>query len=77
MTKIKMSEGLINELDQLEQSLNHQIQQFVDQMQKQRIQFIGSLIKGYLADKEYPKDADIKIEDGYIVFLDEEESESE
>lgn len=72
-----MSEGLINEVDQLEQSFNHQIQQFVDSLQRQRAQIIGSLIKGYLVDKEYPKDADIKIEDGYIIFLDKEESDSE
>ena len=71
-----MSEGLLNEITAIDEALNDQVQQFVQQIHAQRTTAISSLIRGYLVDKEYPKDTNIKVEDEHIIFLDKEESDS-
>lgn len=75
LQKIKMSEGLLYEITLIDEALNNQIQQFVQQIQAQRTTAVSSLVKGYLIDKDYPKDTDIKIEDEHIIFLAKKESE--
>lgn len=76
LQKIKMSDELLHEITLIDEALNNQIQQFVQQIQAQRTTAVSSLIKGYLIDKEYPKDTNIKVEDEHIIFLDKEESDS-
>lgn len=74
---IKITEELLEEFDKVDQELNKEIQEFVYHVQQQRAQAIGALIKGFLSDKDYPKDKQISIKDGYIIFLDNEEIQKE
>lgn len=74
---IKITEELLEEFDKVDQELNKEIQGFVYHVQQQRAQAIGALIKGFLSDKDYPKDKQISIKDGYIIFLDNEEIQKE
>ena len=77
LQKIKMSDELLHEITLIDEALNNQIQQFVQQIQTQRTTAVSSLVKGYLIDKDYPKDTDIKIEDEHIIFLAKKEPDSQ
>jgi len=69
LQRIKLTEGIQRELDTIDSSIQEHIAQFVKNIQDQRTQAVATLLRGYLADKEHPKDADIKIEDGELIFF--------